>query len=112
MNGFNSNSDFVRTSKGIRFGQKIYTSSDLSQTENEIDTRRDRPYAGWIYASLFYEAETLEDRFPRHEISLGCVGACAQADNTQTEWHEFLGFKKPEGWDLQIKNQFLIQLIL
>ncbi len=112
LHWFNPNTNFVRTSKGIRLGQKIYTSSDLSQTEDEIDISRDRPYAGWIYASLFYEAETLQDRYLRHEISLGCVGPCSQAENSQTEWHEFFGFVTPEGWDLQIKNQLALQYFL
>lgn len=112
LNWLNANTDFVRISKGIKLGQKIYTSSDLTQTEDEIDTSRDRPYAGWTYASFFYEAETLQDKYLRHEFSLGCVGPCSQADNIQTEWHELLGFVEPEGWDLQIKNQLALQYFL
>ncbi|MFK8027781.1 MAG: lipid A-modifier LpxR family protein [Gammaproteobacteria bacterium] len=112
LNWLNANTNFVRISKGVKLGQKIYTSSDLTQTEDEIDTSRDRPYAGWTYASLFYEAETLQDKYLRHEFSLGCVGPCSQADNIQTEWHELLGFVEPEGWDLQIKNQLALQYFL
>ncbi len=112
LDWLDSKSDFTKISKGISFGQKIYTSSDLTLTPNEINTNRDRPYAGWIYASFFYEAETLQDKYLRHEFSLGCIGPCSQAENTQTEWHELLGFVRPEGWDLQIKNQIALQYFL
>ncbi|MDW3094807.1 MAG: lipid A deacylase LpxR family protein [Gammaproteobacteria bacterium] len=112
LNWFGNKSDFIRTSKGLRLGQKIYTSSDLTLAPNEIDTSRDRPYAGWTYASFFHEAETLHDRYLKHEFSIGCVGPCSQAENMQTEWHEFFGFVRPEGWDLQIKNQVAIQYFL
>ena len=112
LNWFENNSNFIKTSKGFKFGQKIYTSSDLTLSPEEIDTNRDRPYAGWTYASFFYEAETLQDRYLRHEFSLGCVGPCSQAENSQTEWHELFGFVRPEGWDLQIKNQLALQYFL
>lgn len=109
---FNEDADFVNVTKGIKIGQKIYTSSDLTLTPDEINIDRDRPYAGWTYASVFYEAETIKDTFLRHELSIGCVGPCSQAENTQTEWHELFGFEEPEGWDLQIKNQLALQYFL
>ena len=109
---FNKDANFVNVNKGIKLGQKIYTSSDLTLTPDEIDIDRDRPYAGWTYASLFYEAETIKDTFLRHELSIGCVGPCSQAENTQTEWHELFGFTRPEGWDLQIENQLALQYFL
>ncbi len=112
LHWFEHNPNIIKTSKGLSFGQKIYTSSDLTLTPNEIDTNRDRPYAGWTYASFFYEAETLQDRYLRHEFSLGCVGPCSQTENMQTEWHELFGFVRPEGWDLQIKNQLTLQYFL
>ena len=112
LNWFDNKSDFTKISKGFSVGQKIYTSSDLTLMPNEINTDRDRPYAGWTYASFIYEAETLQDRYLRHEFSLGCVGPCSQAENTQIEWHELLGFVRPEGWDLQIKNQIALQYFL
>ena len=112
LNWFDNNTNLIKVNHGIKFGQKIYTSSDLSLQPNEIDTDRDRPYAGWSYASLFFEAETLQDRYIKHEFSLGCVGPCSQAENIQTEWHKFFGFVRPEGWDLQIKNQLALQYFL
>lgn len=112
LNWINNDSDITRADYGIKIGQKIYTSSDLSLEPEQIDTNRDRPYAGWSYISIFFEAETLQDRYLVHEFSLGCVGPCSQADNIQTEWHELFGFERPEGWDLQIKNQLALQYFL
>ena len=112
LHWLNKNSNVIKVNNGIKLGQKIYTSSDLSLFPNEIDTSRDRPYAGWSYISLFFEAETLQDRYIKHEFSLGCVGPCSQAENIQTEWHEMFGFVEPEGWDLQIENQVALQYFL
>jgi len=112
LNWINKESDITRADYGIKIGQKIYTSSDLSLEPEQIDTNRDRPYAGWSYISIFFEAETLQDRYLMHEFSLGCVGPCSHADNIQTEWHELFGFERPEGWDLQIKNQLALQYFL
>ena len=107
-----NDADISKLNKGFKFGQKIFTSSDLSLQPEQIDTNRDRPYAGWTYMSLFFEVETLQDRYLKHEFSLGCVGPCSQADSIQTEWHELFGFIRPEGWDLQIKNQLALQYFL
>ena len=46
INRFYPGSSLSKSSKGFRFGQKIFTSSDLSLDPNEIDIQRDRPYAG------------------------------------------------------------------
>lgn len=99
----------IGINRGLRLGHKIYTSSDISLEDFEIDTNRDRPYAAWLYASIFFEAETLNDAYILHEASIGCVGPCANGENFQREWHEFFGFKQPRGWDLQIKNQIALQ---
>lgn len=109
---YSNDIDIFKVNQGIKLGQKIFTSSDLSLKPNEIDTNRDRPYAGWSYVSLFFEAETIHDRYIKHEFSLGCVGPCSQAEEVQTEWHELLGFVEPESWDLQIKNQLALQYFL
>ncbi len=109
LNWIHNDSDIIWVKNGIKLGQKIYTASDLSLVPENIDLDRDRPYAGWSYVSIFYEAETLQDRYLKHEFSIGCVGPCSQADNIQKEWHELFGFTHPEGWDLQIKNQLALQ---
>ncbi len=109
LSWLDNHSEFSKISTGFKLGQKIYTSSNITLTPDQIDTDRDRPYAGWLYASYFHEAETLQDRKLKHEFSIGCVGPCSQADKSQTEWHEFFGFKKPESWDLQIENQLALQ---
>ena len=104
-----SQHEVIGINRGVRVGHKIYTNSDIGLEDFEINTNRDRPYAAWIYASVFFEAETLNDAYISHEASIGCVGPCARGENFQREWHEFFGFKQPRGWDLQIKNQLALQ---
>lgn len=94
---------------GFRFGQKIYTNSDITLEDFEINTRDDRPYAAWLYASVFFESQTSAEAYLRHEFSLGCVGTCAQGEEVQREWHELFGLPEPRGWDLQIENQLAAQ---
>lgn len=43
---------------------------------------------------------------------MGCVGACAQGEEVQREWHELFGLRKPRGWDLQIDNQLAAQYFI
>ena len=99
----------IGINRGFRLGHKIYTNSDIGLEDFEINIDRDRPYAAWLYASIFFEAETLNDAYVLHEASIGCVGPCAYGENFQREWHEFFGFKRPRGWDLQIRNQIALQ---
>lgn len=109
---FTSDVDIFRVNRGLKIGQKVFTSSDLSLQPEEIDINRDRPYAGWSYVSIFFEAETILDRYIKHEFSVGCVGPCSQAEEIQTEWHELFGFIEPQGWDLQINNLLVLQYFL
>ena len=109
LNLLQSKHNVIGIDRGFRLGHKIYTNSDIGLEDFEIDTDRDRPYAAWLYASIFFEAETLNDAYVSHEASIGCVGPCAYGENFQREWHEFFGFKQPRGWDLQIKNQIALQ---
>ena len=109
LHALRSDHNLIELNKGFMIGHKIYTNSDIGLEDFEIDTDRDRPYSAWLYASLFFEAETLDDAYLRHEFSIGCVGPCAQGENIQREWHELTGFKQPRGWDLQIKNQLALQ---
>ena len=109
INLLRSQHSVIGINRGFRLGHKIYTNSDIGLEDVEIDTERDRPYSAWLYASIFFEAETLNDAYILHEASIGCVGPCAQGENFQREWHEFFGFKQPRGWDLQIRNQIALQ---
>lgn len=106
------NHHYIQDSFGIRFGQKIYTNSDIGLEDFEIDTQRDRPYAAWLYANIFFETKTAEEAYLRHELSVGCVGPCAQGEQVQREWHELFGLRDPRGWDLQIENQVALQYFI
>ena len=112
LHALKSDQNLISVVKGVRLGHKIYTNSDIGLEDFEIDISRDRPYAAWLYANVFFEAETLDDAYFRHEFSIGCVGPCAQGEEVQREWHEVFGFKRPRGWDQQIENQLALQYFL
>ena len=108
-------SDNVRF--GVAFGQSIFTPDDISQPALIMD---DRPYAGWLYTtfSLTSDARVVnkEDgtgngtshyRYANAlDITIGIVGPSALAEQTQTQFHEWVDTTTPRGWDNQLKDEF------
>ena len=89
-------------------GQSIFTPDDITIRELVPD---DRPYAGWLYAGV--GLESVGDGFRDNmEINLGVVGPAAFAEDVQTTWHEWFGFRRPQGWDNQLRNEPGIQINL
>jgi lipid A 3-O-deacylase len=84
-------------------GQNMYTPEDISRPDPDPT---DRPYAGWLYASLGAVVEDSE-RDLLHNISLdvGVVGPWSQAGRTQRWWHEVIGVQTPRGWGNQLHNE-------
>lgn len=89
-------------------GQSIFTPDDITIRELVPD---DRPYAGWLYAGVGLESvgEGFRDNM---EINLGVVGPASFAEDVQTTWHEWFGFRRPQGWDNQLRNEPGIQINL
>jgi hypothetical protein len=87
-------------------GQSIFTPDDITIKESIPD---DRPYAGWLYAGigLVSVGEHVLDNL---ELNVGVVGPASFAEQTQTTFHRWFGFDRPEGWDHQIENELGIQL--
>ena len=89
---------------GFFAGQSMFTPEVLS---TPFPSRRDRPYAGWLYvgARLYRELEgrTLD----RLEVNVGAVGPGSGADAVQTWWHHWnlFGGVPPLGWHAQIKDE-------
>ncbi|MCC2545836.1 lipid A deacylase LpxR family protein [Hymenobacter sp. BT175] len=69
----------------------------------------DRPYASYIYASL-YRAATDAGRQQRltSALDLGFIGPKAGAKAFQTNLHELLGAPRPLGWDYQIQSDVVL----
>jgi len=93
------------TTYNMRFsfsiGQNIYTPTDTTLSNPSAN---DRPYAGWLYGGLGLVSadNTWLDKL---DLELGVVGPYSFARETQTNWHRIFGFKKPRGWDYQLKTE-------
>jgi hypothetical protein len=85
----------------ITIGQNIYTPEDITL---ENPPTNDRPYAGWLYTGfgLVSQDGVWLDKL---ELDLGVIGPYSFAEETQTEWHKFFGFNKPEGWGYQLDTE-------
>jgi hypothetical protein len=82
-------------------GQSIYTPSDITQRSPRPD---DRPYAGWLHASVGLTAET-GSRLDQLQLTVGMVGPAALAGQTQKFVHEITGADRPRGWSHQLENE-------
>lgn len=101
----------------VTFAQHMYTPDDISIP---VPDPADRPYAGWLYASLGYvgEMETEGtwlglDSTVRHvsltQIDFGVIGPMSGAGWTQRWWHDDVNEKRnwvhPAGWGYQLDNE-------
>ncbi|MBC7446884.1 MAG: lipid A deacylase LpxR family protein [Hymenobacteraceae bacterium] len=69
----------------------------------------DRPYASYIYATLFH-ARTAADRRARLTTGLqvGITGPAAGAKSFQTAVHRWIDAPIPRGWDFQVRNDLVL----
>lgn len=87
---------------GISLSQNMYTPSDIKVSDLMVN---DRPYGGWMYASLSrISTDRIEERRLKSELSLGVIGSISFAEETQKIIHELINSPEPMGWDHQIKN--------
>lgn len=82
-------------------GQNMYTPDDITLVDPPED---DRPYAGWLYATVGLGSETA-NRLDRLQLSIGVIGPASGADKIQQEVHRFTGSPQPAGWDTQLRNE-------
>jgi len=89
--------------------QKIY--NPFAIRVNIIE-RTDRPFAGYLYASIgkitFYKNESVLKK----SIQFGYVGPNAFGQEVQELFHNTFGYKKVIGWENQIKNTLALQVHL
>ena len=90
-------------SLGITYSQLAFTPADLERKDKVIG---DLPYAGVITLdfSLFKWNEKL---FHEYMLTVGIVGHSTRTEEFQTGFHHLTGNTKPEGWDNQLKDDFL-----
>lgn len=98
---------------GYSIGQSIFTPDDTEATELIED---DRPYAGWLYVGLSYQAtyerwngSAVQDTV---QLDLGVVGPAALGEEVQRTYHDLLGFDDVRGWHNQLHNEPGVSLSL
>jgi lipid A 3-O-deacylase len=98
---------FHKTRQGLQrnvtfsVGQTLYTPVDDRRSDLILE---DRPYAGWLFASLGYQ--TRNDReLDTLEVRLGIVGPGALGQQSQDFIHKIRGIDRFLGWDNQLSNE-------
>lgn len=91
----------------VGLGQMMYTPTDRERRDLVTD---DRPYAGALMLSLGYNARR-GDTLRTSQLRLGVVGPAAHAGQVQNEVHRLLGIDRFLGWDNQLHNELVVQLI-
>jgi len=96
-----------KRSATYELSQLVFTPSNLHLT---IPDPSDRPYAGILYLGL---GTHLQQEESLHTLKLiaGVVGPVSMGKAAQTFTHGVLGYTLPEGWDYQIKNEPVINLL-
>lgn len=76
--------------------QRIFTPSDISQT---AIIPGDYPYQGLLYLSFTQHRFLTAGRIFSWSAAAGTTGPYAWAKEFQSEFHRWIGYKKPLGWD-------------
>ena len=96
---------------GVFVGQNMYTPRDISLTTPQPS---DRPWAGWLYAGLVYQAQRTcgakSEALDTIEVDVGVVGRAAQGEDVQNWWHRIINVPEARGWDNQIPDELAVLL--
>ena len=96
-----------RHAGGLAVSQLMFTPEDISEPDLIED---DRPYAGYLYTSLFHQRRT-ETVFDHVELQFGVVGEWSGAEGVQKAAHAaFPNEPRPEGWSNQLANELGVGL--
>lgn len=97
---------------GVSIGQNLYTPVNTGASQPIFN---DRPYAGWLFASLALQQtykrvnpKTNEDepvRLDTVQIEVGLVGPSAGGEFVQNNFHTLIGDAKSLGWANQLHNE-------
>jgi len=88
-------------------GQLMFTPQDKFK---QVLDETDRPYAGWLYAGVGYQARTA-NKLHSFELNLGVVGPAAFAREAQDLIHDIRGIERFHGWHNQLDNELGVQLV-
>jgi hypothetical protein len=100
--------EFQRRALGVMIAQQIFTPEVISTRIPDPD---DRPYAGYLYAGLFYQRAN-EHTLDHVQLDLGMTGPPSLAEDAQKMVHDIFDGEDPKGWDSQIDGEATVQLTL
>lgn len=86
---------------GYAFGQSMFVPGDITVAKPPL---QERPYAGWLYASIGLDVE-LGEQLDQFGAAFGMVGPASLAEQSQKFIHKLVGSADPQGWDTQIGNE-------
>ncbi|HEY4555002.1 MAG TPA: lipid A deacylase LpxR family protein [Lysobacter sp.] len=99
--------EYAQQNMVVTVAQGLFTPVDRARTELIAD---DRPYAAVLLVSLGYNARDAA-RLRTTQLRLGMVGPSAQGEQVQDQWHELIGVEKFQGWDQQLRDEPVLQLV-
>ncbi len=88
------------------FGQTMVTPEDITA---ENPDPRDVPYSGLIFLSNSF-IRAWENEASKYTFAFGMVGPSSLAEESQRIVHKTIGSEIPQGWDYQLKDEFVFQL--
>jgi hypothetical protein len=91
----------------LGFHHLIYTPTDGTRRDLILD---DRPYAGVVMLGIGYNGRR-GDRLSTTHLRLGMVGPSAQGKFGQDSVHQLFGRKRFRGWDNQLRDEVLVQIL-
>ena len=98
---------FKHRTLAYQFGQIMFTPENISSPEIQPD---DIPYSGLLYAAADFSARNTEYA-ETIRFTAGVVGPWSQADEMQSIIHSITGSNEPGGWDHQLHNEFVLNLM-
>lgn len=86
---------------GYAIGQSMFTPRDITTPNPPLS---DRPYAGWLYATIGLGAESGR-QLDQFAITIGMIGPASLAEQSQKLVHQITSSREPQGWDTQLRNE-------
>jgi hypothetical protein len=100
--------DAPRWQAAYGLGQSMFTPSDITDPDPPLD---DRPYAGFLFGSLFLSADTGR-RLDTVAFEIGVTGPPSLAEAAQKFIHNDLGLgDPPNGWDTQLDTEIAFRVL-
>lgn len=99
--------EFEQQNMIVSVEQGMYTPTDFRRADLIAD---DRPYAAVVMLGIGYNARN-GDHLRSTHLRVGMVGPSARGEQVQNAVHDMVGGARFEGWDHQLRDEPLVQLV-